>query len=109
MIRADLVLENGLLKSCRIRGHSGAGPKGADIVCAAVSVLARTALKVLSERKGIDVRGEFPERGDFSLEILEVTAENREFLAGTGVFLKEGLVSVSGEYPGFCKVSIEER
>ena len=108
MIKAVMVLEGGLLKSCHVSGHAGAGPKGADIVCAAVSVLVRTACKVLSERKGITVYSEFPERGEFSLEILDMTAENREFLSGTGIFLKEGLVSVSGEYPEFCRVIIEE-
>ena len=108
MIRAELVLENGFLKSCCIRGHAGAGPKGEDIVCAAVSVLARTAFKALSDRNGINVLGNFPERGEFSLEIPGFTAENSEYLSGIGVFLTEGLVSVSREYPDFCTVSIKE-
>ena len=109
MIRAVLAFEGGLLKSCGISGHAGAGPKGADIVCAAVSVLARTAFKTLSARKGITVQGEFPERGEFRLEICSVNPENSEFLAGVGKFLGEGLLSVSGEYPDFCKVTIEEK
>ena len=108
MIRADLVLENGLLMKCRIRGHAGAGPKGADIVCAAVSVLAGTIYRVLSGREGICLKGEFRERGEFFLEIQDVTAENREFLAGTGTFLMEGLKSVAAEFPDFCIVNIEE-
>ena len=106
MIRAELVLENGLLKSCGISGHSGAGPKGADIVCAAVSVLARTAVKTLSGRNGIAVHGEFPERGEFSMKISAVAGEDMEFLAGISDFLKEGLLSVSTEYPDFCRVDI---
>ena len=109
MIKAELVLEGGLLKSCVISGHAGAGPKGADIVCAAVSVLARTAFQALSARDGISARGEFPERGEFSLEVLKISAENREFLAGVGTFLVQGLLSVSKEYPEFCKVCIKER
>jgi uncharacterized protein YsxB (DUF464 family) len=108
MIQADLVLENGLLKSCGVRGHAGAGPKGADIVCAAVSVLARAAVLALSKREGIKISHEAPERGEFRLEILSVTGENREFLAGVGTFLKEGLLSVSKEYPDFCIVCVEE-
>jgi uncharacterized protein YsxB (DUF464 family) len=109
MIRADLVLEGGFLKSCRISGHANAGPKGADIVCAAVTVLARTAHKTLSQRKGITVLCDFPERGEFFLEVTGKTAENNEFLAGTGTFLKEGLLSIAKEFPGNCVVNIKER
>jgi len=107
LIGAELTLEGGLLKSCRISGHAGAGPKGADIVCAAVSVLARTAFKTLSGRKSIKVQGDFPERGEFRMEISSVNPEDREFLAGVGNFLKEGLFSVSEEYPDYCRVSVE--
>ena len=109
MIRALITLENGILKSCRISGHAGAGPKGADIVCAAVSVLSRTACKTLSGRKGISVNSDFPERGEFFLNVNAAGPENLEFLAGIGSFLTEGLLSVSGEFPDFCNVTIEDR
>jgi uncharacterized protein YsxB (DUF464 family) len=109
VIKADLVLERGgLLKSCRVRGHAGAGKRGYDIVCAAVSVLMRTAVRVLSAREGITVRSGAPERGGLWLEV-EGTAEGGEFLAAAGAFLSEGLLSVSGEFPEFCQVKIERR
>jgi len=107
MITAKLVLAGGILKSCGIKGHAGSGPMGRDIVCAAVTVLARTALKTLSERTGT-IRGEFPERGEFKLEIPEILEEDRDFFFGVSTFLVEGLLSVSKEYPEFCKVNIEE-
>jgi uncharacterized protein YsxB (DUF464 family) len=109
MIKAKLVLEQGLLRSCQISGHAGAGPKGGDIVCAAVSVLARTAFKVLSERKDLRILGGNPERGEFWLEVSSPGTETKDFLAGVGTFLEEGLLSVSKEYPDFCMVSVEER
>ena len=105
MIRAELVLERGILRHCRISGHAGAGPKGSDIVCAAVSVLARTAFKVLSERKDIKIQGGNPERGEFWMEITALDSEAESFLVGVGTFLEEGLVSVSNEYPDFCMVN----
>ena len=109
MIQADLVLdEAGLLRSCRVSGHAGAGKRGSDIVCAAVSVLTRTIIRSLSGNKGITVRGSIPGQGDFSMEA-EYTADGREFLAGAGAFLVEGLLSVSAEYPDHCKVYIERR
>ncbi|MDR2618857.1 MAG: ribosomal-processing cysteine protease Prp [Treponema sp.] len=109
MIRAEVVLDgSGLFRSCSVSGHAGAGPKGGDIVCAAVSVLTRTALQVLSGRKDIIVRSEAPERGVFRIEA-EGAPESREFLAAAGAFLQEGLLSVSDEYPDFCQVTIKRR
>jgi uncharacterized protein YsxB (DUF464 family) len=109
MIKVNLVLENrGLLRSCKVLGHAGAERRGRDVVCAAVSVLVRTVAKVLSGREGITVSSGAPERGALWLEV-EGTAENGEFLAAAGAFLSEGLLSVSGEYPGFCQVTIERR
>jgi uncharacterized protein YsxB (DUF464 family) len=108
MIQADMVLdEAGLLRSCRVSGHAGAGKRGSDIVCAAVSVLTRTILLALSGRKGITIRGS-PEQGNFWMEA-EYTPEGREFLAGAGDFLIEGLLSVSAQFPDYCKVIIERR
>jgi uncharacterized protein YsxB (DUF464 family) len=100
--------EAGLLKSCRVQGHAGAGKKGSDIVCAAVSVLTRTIVRVLSGRKDITIRGSIPGQGNFRMEA-EYTPEGREFLAGAGAFLVEGLLSVSEEFPDYCNVTIERR
>jgi uncharacterized protein YsxB (DUF464 family) len=109
MVKAELVLDDaGLLRSCRVQGHAGAGKKGYDIVCASVAVLANTAFRVLTGREGITVRGEAPDRGEFRLEA-ECTAEGKEFLAAAGAFLSEGLLSVSEEFPEFCQVTIERR
>ena len=109
MIQAELVLDKaGLLRSCRVSGHAGAGKRGEDTVCAAVSVLTRTIIRVLSDRKGITIRGNIPGEGNFYLET-EYAPEGREFLAGAGAFLIEGLLSVSADFPDYCKVNIERR
>jgi uncharacterized protein YsxB (DUF464 family) len=106
MIRIEAALdEAGLLRSCRIHGHAGAGPRGGDIVCAAVSVLARTALSLLSRRDGITVRGEAPERGIVSMDI-DYAGAGKEFLSAAGAFLVEGLQSVAGEYPEYCVMHV---
>jgi uncharacterized protein YsxB (DUF464 family) len=106
MILIDAALdEQGVLISCHIEGHAGNGPRGYDIVCAAVSVLARTALAVLSGREGIEVRGEAPERGQFALET-RYTGSGKVFLSAAGAFLLEGLESVAREYPAYCMMKI---
>jgi uncharacterized protein YsxB (DUF464 family) len=105
VIEVDMAFDGaGLLRSCRVRGHAGAGKAGGDVVCAAVSVLVRGALRSLSGRRGIEVRGAAPERGFLWMETA-CTAEGKEFLSATGVFLAEGLKSVAEEYPGHCTVN----
>jgi uncharacterized protein YsxB (DUF464 family) len=107
VVKIHAVLDDtGLLKSCDVRGHAGAGPRGGDIVCAAVSVLTRTAMAVLAERPGLSVRAEAPERGVFKLEAGAQTAEGRIFLEAAGAFLLEGLQSVVKEYPKNCTMTI---
>ena len=109
MIYVDMILdEAGLLKSCQVSGHAGTGKRGSDIVCAAISVLTRTTVRVLSEREGVIIRGNIPEPGNFYLEA-EYTQEGRDFLSAVGTFLIEGVASVSAEFPNNCKVNIQRR
>ena len=107
MITITVVLDElELLKSCDIRGHGGAGKRGEDIVCAAVSILARTAQTVLSNREGIKMRSNAPRRGVFSMETEAGSKEGRTFLNVAGAFLLEGFASVAGEYPKNCVLTI---
>ena len=106
MIEINAVLDkNGTLKACSACGHAGAGSKGTDIVCSAVSVLLRTAVCVLSDRKGISIRYDAPKPGFLKLEA-DYTAEGKNFLDAVGIFLIEGLKSVAQEYPLYCKFNL---
>ncbi|MDR2632862.1 MAG: ribosomal-processing cysteine protease Prp [Treponema sp.] len=105
MIGIDLALdEAGLLVGCGVQGHAKAGPKGSDVVCAAVSVLTKTALRVLSLQEGIQVQGCAEEPGVFWME-LEYAPQERDFLFAIGMFLKEGLEAVATEYPNHCIIT----
>ena len=103
MIEIEAVLDDfGVLRACKASGHSGAGKAGNDIVCAAVSVLLRTAFSTLSNRNGITVQGEAPEKGQFWLKA-DYNADGKGFLFAVGAFLIEGLNSIAQEYPKNCK------
>jgi uncharacterized protein YsxB (DUF464 family) len=113
MIEIDAATdEAGLLVSCGVRGHAGAGPLGDDVVCAAVSILIRTAFRTLSGRDGITLRGGAPERGVFKMEIdydkVPAGARGAAFLDAAGAFLLDGLESVSALYPEHCKMTIRK-
>ena len=106
MVEIEAVLDkDGVLRACKAIGHAGAGPTGSDIVCAAVSVLMRTAVRALSGRKGITIRCDAPEPGFLFLEA-DYTAEGKDFLSAAGVFLTEGIASVVEEYPHCCRLTI---
>jgi uncharacterized protein YsxB (DUF464 family) len=97
--------EAGLLRSCEVKGHAMAGPAGYDVVCAAVSILTRTAFRVLSEKEGITLRGGASERGVFRMET-DYEGAGKEFLAASGAFLMDGLTSVAEMYPEHVTVTI---
>jgi len=106
LVKIEAVLDkDGILRSCKASGHAGAGKTGSDIVCAAVSVLMRTAVRCLSGRKGITIRCEAPEPGFLNLET-DYTADGKEFLYAAGVFLTDGLSSVAEEFPQNCMLTI---
>jgi uncharacterized protein YsxB (DUF464 family) len=106
MIEIDAALDGaGFFRSCEVKGHAMAGPAGYDIVCAAVSILTRTAFRVLSEREGISLRGGASERGVFRMET-EYSEGEGEFLSGVGAFLLDGLTSVSEMYPEHVTLTI---
>ncbi|MCL2765073.1 MAG: ribosomal-processing cysteine protease Prp [Treponema sp.] len=108
MIKIEALLDDdGVLKACKACGHSGAGKAGNDIVCAAVSVLIRTTVSTLSNRNGITVNFDAPERGQLWLET-QHDAEGKDFLCAVGEFLINGLSSVAGEYPENCKLTVKK-
>lgn len=105
MIQVVLCFDSeSLLRSCTVEGHAGQGPVGADIVCAAASVLARTGLKTLV-REGVDVRAEAPQRGHFSI-VTNTQGGGQAALRTVGVFLEEGFASLAQEYPDALTLDI---
>ncbi|MDR3301200.1 MAG: ribosomal-processing cysteine protease Prp [Spirochaetaceae bacterium] len=98
----------GLVRSCRVVGHAGAGAPGGDIVCAAVSVLVRTFVRVVSQQAGITAQFSAPTRGEFEFSA-DYTGEGEIFLRCAGQFLLEGFKSLAEEYPQCCVLKIISR
>jgi len=107
MISAKLVLDEGEgLLSFRATGHAAAGDRGYDIVCAAFSVLARTAYSSLDALPGIELRGSAPEPGSLSFEVRRPPA-SRERAAGIADFLIAGLSDLARYYPEAVELELE--
>ena len=93
--------KNGVIKKCQANGHANFSKKGTDIVCAAVTVLIRTAMQVLSHNENVSLIFDAPERGNLSFSV-EAKAENPETeaqLKCIGDFLRTGILALTKEFP----------
>lgn len=81
-------------------GHSETARRGEDLVCAAVSVLFRTAARLLQLHSDIQVQGGASESGQMELEVKQLPAQKREWLAGLTDFLIRGAEDLQEENPG---------
>jgi uncharacterized protein YsxB (DUF464 family) len=108
MISVEVRVDNtGVLCGCSVRGHSGYASAGRDIVCAAVSVLARSLARALATERTVHVHWNAPQRGAFDLDASAESA-GREFLRAAGCFFIEGVRSVAEEFPAACAVTTRE-
>jgi len=98
---------HGCLGGFSVSGHSGTAKRGEDPVCAAVTVLFRTAARALRLQPDFGVRGHASESGKMEVQIGAVPARRREWLAGFTDFLLRGIEDLREEYPQAIHLVIE--
>ncbi|MBN2811317.1 ribosomal-processing cysteine protease Prp [Treponema zuelzerae] len=98
---------SGNLVSASARGHAGQGAKGADIVCASVTVLLRTTLAMLASRSGLETEAETAGRGSLAFRVTAWREEDLPFLQYAAAFLREGISSIEKEYPKAVVMRVE--
>jgi uncharacterized protein len=96
--------ERGCIRNCNVEGHSFLAQPGSDILCAAVSVLLRTAHRVLYADKGIGFKGSEPESGKMSFTIKWIPEIKVLRVQGISDFLMRGLKDLAAEYPDKLKL-----
>jgi len=105
----DLVIpENGEI-GLEVNGHSGAGIKGNDLICAAISALFQTL--VLSVARILKIRQNI-ERDDsgFMSTIINIELLSKDDLSRLKLLMESfllGASEISREYPGTVKIDIE--
>ncbi len=108
MIEISINLDGeGCLAELKAGGHALAGDKGQDIVCAAVTVLLRTAAKLLTLTGGLRVQAEAPEPGKMAISVQRSPGQRTAWLTGLTEFLVSGLMDLEAEYPDRVSVSTE--
>ncbi len=107
MITADAVVDAGkCLAVLNVSGHSGSADLGRDIICSAVSVLTRTAGRMLLAELQNNCAATAGKRGSFRLNIYQIPDGRREWMRGITEFLLNGLSDLEKEYPAFVKLEI---
>lgn len=95
----------GLLRACSAAGHAGCGSKGSDIVCSAVTVLLRTAVRSLLDIPELSVTAHAPERGCFDFCVHGIVSDKQNkavyALKYAQVFLSRGISDLAAEYPEY--------
>lgn len=91
--------QNGSLVSVEASGHAGFASQGSDIVCAAVTILLRTAVSVLSSKNDIQIQVNFPERGFLAYTVTGYTKSSEPLLLFAAEFLQKGIESLVCEFP----------
>lgn len=103
--------DNGELSSCKVSGHAGYAKKGEDIVCAAVSVLVRTAVLQLQEwKKGDEDLKVSLNCQSVGLVVFDITQRGEclhEALIHLFSFLKLGFEGIHLEYSDYVRLQVE--
>jgi uncharacterized protein YsxB (DUF464 family) len=109
VIRLSLRLQaDGCLRSFSATGHAGAGPRGRDVACASVTVLLRTAARLLAAQPDLEVSGEAPAEGEMRLLLEPPPEKRKEWVRGVTATLVAGLADLDREFPGRLKLEVGE-
>ncbi len=95
---------DGAFRRFQASGHACFVRKGKDIVCAAETIVLRTAITVLEKTEGIEVETEKTLRGHLALSVKSGGSENAERLVAVADFIREAIKSLENEYPGHLKL-----
>ena len=111
MIRIVAVVDRfGRLRRLDVEGHAGIGGERGDPACAGVSVLARTAARVVAGKSGFVVDGGHGGPGSLSFAIRRKKVGGGWWLRGVTATLMTGLADLAEEFPaGVSMTVVRER
>ncbi|MBI9098177.1 MAG: ribosomal-processing cysteine protease Prp [Spirochaetaceae bacterium] len=107
MISAAAVIDDSLcLVELDVNGHADFAERGSDIVCSAVSVLVRTAGRIVLSQLLNGCEYESDGKGSFQLKLVKIPDGKQEWMRGITEFLLNGLSDLEKDYPAFVKLEI---
>ena len=110
MIRIVLTFgDSGLLETLTSQGHANRTNEDPSEACAGVSVLLRTAARLLSHTDGIEAVGKADEPGHLELSITDVSERRREWFIGAVDMVMLGLRDLEREFPDSIQIGTNVR
>jgi len=107
MITAVAVVDaSSCLIDLDVNGHAEFSHSGEDLVCSAVTVLVRTAGRVILSRFGENCAYASDGKGSFRLKVSKIPDGRREWMIGITEYLLNGLSDLEKDYPAFVKLEI---
>ena len=97
MIKVAVVHQDNLIKSIEINGHAGSGPKGHDLVCAAVSAIITGGANALNNKNNYHIE---LESGHALIEMVNKDEDGNKVLNTVWVMLK----TVEESYSQFIRI-----
>ena len=99
-------MPDGVIKSVIAEGHAGEASAGHNIVCAAASVLLRTAYRTAAKNRNLEIRFSAEKTGEMFFEIKNIQINDLPWIAGITDFLITGLKDLENEYPEDVKLEL---
>lgn len=100
MTKAKFLFSEGTVVSFEISGHTGAGERGGDIVCSAVSSAAYMAANTITEIMGLSPKTEV--RDGYMRVLMNVHDARKAKFLTDGLYLH--LKELAGQYPDNLKI-----
>ena len=108
MIRVSVSFDDkGLLQRVAAEGHAQNAISGDNIVCAAATILLRTAVRLLNTDNSFQLQSEAQNRGTLGFTVESYDEARAGYLSAVGEFLVQGLSDLQLEYPDECSLNIE--
>ncbi|MBT3275334.1 MAG: ribosomal-processing cysteine protease Prp [Spirochaetales bacterium] len=101
--------EDGVMQSLSARGHSSKGKAGENIVCAAATVLMRTAARLLEKDADIVISGGADDRGSLDFVVETIGEGKSGLVTAVGEFLLQGISDLQQEHPRECALKLVKR
>ena len=110
MIRIVATVDGrGGLRRLDVSGHAGIGGERGDPACAGVSVLARTAARVVDGKRGFVVVGGHDGPGSLSFTVRRRIGGDGRWLRGVTATLITGLSDLAEEFPAGVTVTVDRK
>ena len=108
MISVSISLDkHGIVSSLAASGHAVSGEPGYNIICAAFTVLTRTAARLFESENGIDFTGDAVTPGDMGFCINGVNPDKLNWAKGVTDFLLIGIKDLETEFPDECSLILK--